>query len=196
VKRYVIETCFGYWVPTHFVSAVEKVIESGAKSKRARLSRIRKALAKAGLDGARARYRDYVADVRRMLKEQGIAVGLDELRRDPFDDESGFESFFRRVQAQIGDEAFIRRFTRGLVPGPVPEIWDDPEATREFQTSFFESLAYASTRSHVPLAAGLILGNAGVMASAPPAVIEAALVEVLETRGWPTEMWQPLSESG
>jgi hypothetical protein len=191
VKRYVVETCFGYWVPTRFVSVVENVIESGAKSKRMRLDRIRKALASAGLEGARARYRDYIGDVRRMLKEQRIDIVpvLNKLNRNPFENEKGFEAFFRRAQGQLGDEAFIRRLTGGLVRGPVPEIWDDPEASREFQTSFFESLAYASTRSHVPLVAGLILGNAGITAAAAPAVIEAALVDLVETQGWAPERW-------
>jgi hypothetical protein len=61
-----------------------------------------------------------LGDIRRMLKEQRIDIVpvLDELNRNPFESESGFEAFFHWVHAQLGDEAFIQRLTRGPRSGP------------------------------------------------------------------------------
>jgi len=192
IKRYVVETCFGFWVPAPFEKTVEAIIQKGSGTKQKRLQGIRARMTKIGLAGASALYQEYLDSAREVLTASGANIKqlISLLPSDPFKSYHGFERLFDRTLARLADEAFLKRFCNGLVKGPVPEVWDDPETSAAFEGSFFEYLAYALSQPHVPLTAKQMKKVLQLQGDKTANEVRSALNARLKKTGWSATDWQ------
>jgi hypothetical protein len=195
VKPYAIETCFGYWVPRAVDGTLQRTLHKVGASKRSRLMEFRQALEATGNRVLATRYREYVAAVRRLLQDSRVPIAdfLAGARRNPFDVDH-FGAFLQRVLACLRSDAYLDRICLPFVCGTMPELWDDPIAYFDFESSFFAYIEYVAHRngkkSRVPMT---ILERIGLRdtATADTTMIKRALNKFLTTSGWTDADWQP-----
>ena len=192
IKPYAVETCFGYWVPRAVEGELQEMLQKVGASKRARVLELRGVLESTGTKTLASRYSEYVSAVRRLLLDSGVSF-IDLLaaaRRDPFDP-AQFDTFLERVLARLRNEQYLDRLCKPFVPGAMPELWDDPLAYRDFESSFFEYLEYVAQqpgkKSRIPKR---ILDRSGISTGAPDSMaIKPALQKLLATKHWAEEDW-------
>jgi hypothetical protein len=151
IKPFSVETCLGYWVPAAKATAFEGKLFEAGRSKRRRLLKLRAAVKRLGQQVLEQRFCRYVAAIERLLDKKHI------VHERPFT-KAGYLDLFRRfmdrVRGQLADEVYLSRVCEPFTSGPMPEIWDDSEASREFIASFFDYLAYVASlpgnKSKVP----------------------------------------------
>lgn len=191
IKPYSVETCFGYWVPRAVDGELQQKLEKGGEGKRARLLELRRVL-EARPKTLAKRYGNYVDAVRSLLVDNEVRFSeyLEEPRRDPFD-LGLFNVFFERVLDCLGNDDYLDRLCSPFVQGRMPEIWDDPHASSDFESSFFQYLEYVAQRpgkqNRVP---STILRRIGFGNGAPGAEqIKNALEQYLAASGWNDHDW-------
>jgi hypothetical protein len=193
IKPYAVETCFGYWVPRAEDDDLQTTLQKVAAGKRARLEELRERLESTGAKALAIRYGEYVEAVRRLLLDSGVSFGefLASARRNPFDP-GAFSAFLERVLGCLRNDDYLERLCSPFVRGAMPELWDDPLAYSDFDSSFFEYLEFVAQRpgkkSRVP---GKILERVGLRDAVAPGAntIKAALEKLLATRGWSDGDW-------
>lgn len=180
-RDYAVETCYGYWVPESLVDEVEDRLRAASADRRAALTRWRDWMSENEEAVAEA-YRTYLADARTMLEREGVdwtkyaSAALFE----------GTEEIERRLAtlvADLGDDGRLQRHSLAFVAAEVPEIWEDARATADFERSFYDALAIASSGRRWPRAARLILDALG-LGSASAAQIENALQVCVRDEYW------------
>jgi len=183
-----VETCYGYWVPHDERSELLKRIAGAGASREKGLGRIRSKMQQVGPDAILNRFRDYLRSVRLGLLKQGFdEASLARLGGDRvFSDSARFERFYAKLEENLSNDAWVKRYAAPLLEGSVPEIWDDPVASDEFETSFFESLAFAATRPRLTRTARQILTFAEAPDATAPETLAKFFARALRQKGWPT----------
>lgn len=192
IKPYAVETCLGYWVPRAVDGDLQRMLQKVGEGKRARLLELRRVLEKIGANTLARRYGEYVDAVHRLLIANDVAFDgfLATSRRNPFDS-GAFRAFFEGVLARLQNEDYLGRLCLPFVSSVMPELWDDPRAFFEFESSFFEYLEYVAQRpgrkSRVP---ATIFTRIGFRTGAPGVEqIKTALEKYVATTGWTDKDW-------
>jgi hypothetical protein len=190
VRRFAIETCYGYWVPSCMEEELEQTLEVAGAQKKARWIDLRDQLDAADFETIEGRYKDYLKRVEVELQQiPRVGSHLARLTTDPFDPKR-FRGFFNRVRAYLADDERIRRLAMPLVSGPVPELWDDKPAYDEFAGSFFEFLDHIARRpGKKPRVAGALLRRLEVEEPTGPGELREAFERLLGDSGWEDEDW-------
>ena len=190
LRRYAVQTCYGYWVAQPFIGHVESMLDQASVGKRRRLEEIRDWMDtdRNTIVGA---YGSYLRDVRRILDEENVhwhryaQEGL-------FEDTTAIERRLDSLLAVLGTEHTLARHCRAFTHSEVPEIWEDADASALFMESFFDSLAYALSARRRGGSAKLILKSLAPFLE-PVSVeqshdlaqtIRTALEDALTTEGW------------
>ena len=181
LRRYAIETCYGYWVAEPFITDVNVMLEEAAADKRLRLERIRDWMASGKKTIVKA-YASYLADVRRTFDEEEVGW-KNSAEPQLFEDTSAVEKRVEALIAGLDTERRLARHAQAFVPMEVPEIWEDDVSSASFADSFFDSLAIASSARRRSGSAALILDALG-MVDRTGGEIRAELESALEMDGW------------
>ena len=179
LRRYAVETCYGYWVAEPFIADVDAMLAKASADKRRRLEAIREWM-QTGRDAIVGAYASYLGDVRRMLDEEGVEWHAP---RELFEDTSAVEGRVDSLQSALGAERRLARHCQAFVPSEVPEIWEDDAACASFAGSFFDSLSYASSARRRDGSAKLILDSLA-LSRVTAEEIRAALEGALGEEGW------------
>ena len=146
IKRWSVETCFGYWVPSRLDERWQMALSEIGAAKRRKIESFAYELRKIDKETLNGKYQNYLDEVRTVLEER--ITRLPELRntleRDPFDI-AFFEKFVTRVIAYLDVPLRIKRLAEPFISGAMPELWDDEEAYQDFRASFFDYLDQAVT---------------------------------------------------
>ena len=144
VRRYAVETCYGYWVADPFVETVNGKLWEAAEQERHRLEIMHGWLTNCRNNIVNA-YASYLKDVRGTLEEQRV-----EWRKyakpNLFVDTSAVERRIDSLKATLGTDRQKRR-CQAFVSSEVPEIWEDDAACAWFSGTFFDSLAFSYSSS-------------------------------------------------
>ena len=180
LRRYAVETCYGYWVAEPFIDDVDRRLAKASADKRRRLKSIRKWMKKDRCTIVRA-YASYLNDVRDMLDDR-VVEWHKYAAQKLFEDTSAVE---RRVDSLLAALAKPRlaRHCQAFAPCEVPEIWEDADAYTSFADSFFESLAYASSAKRRSGSAKLILDCLD-LSRVTAEEVRTALEDALGEEGW------------
>ena len=154
LRRYAVETCYGYWVAEHFIADVDDMLARASAHSRRRLEAMREWM-KMGRDAIVGAYASYLGDVRGMLDEEGVDWH-EHAARDLFEDTGAVEGRMDSLLAALGTDR-LARHCQAFARSDVPEIWEDHAACASFEGSFFDSLAYASSARRRDGSAKLIL---------------------------------------
>ena len=189
IKRFAVETCYGYWVPAALTVALSKQLHAATDAKEKKLDRFQKAMNGVGKGGILTRYQKYVQAAEKMFAEREVSLPK-ELAGKPFEVPGAFNSFLDRLFANLESKDSRQRLCSPFIAGPMPEIWDDPLAYGEFRQSFFDYLQFIndhSTLKHQVPRRILDVIKAESYWSIPN--IEAALTQHLKSKGWRDEDW-------
>jgi hypothetical protein len=193
VRPHAVETCFGYWVPYSLVDALNQKLDARGAATKSRLTEFHTALDSKTDAELGEQYSQYLEDARRALELlPSVARIIRELKMDPLRSIKPLESKLRALRASLANEDYRNRLSRPFIDTPMPEIWDDPVARTDFETSFFEYLAYVSRLPSSPKVAGRILRAAGVplREAWSEAEIKAGFEAHLRSKGWhPRNDW-------
>jgi hypothetical protein len=138
-KRYCIETCYGYWSPDYFGEELDRVVMERAKSRLPYFKAARDILNKQQLQLARL-FESFAQDLNNRIRES-----YPELSWEAFDDGilvDAWSEWYARLLKKLGNDEQFDRIVSGLTWTTVPDIWNDPIALEELETSFFNSLKY------------------------------------------------------
>ena len=182
LRRYAVETCYGYWVAEPYIRDVDGMLAKASADKRRRLEALRGWMQRTGRDAIVRAYERYLGDVRGMLDEEGVEW-REHAAQDLFEDTDAVERRLDSLQAALGAERGLARHCQAFVDSEVPEIWEDDVACASFADSFFDSLAYASSARRRHGTAKLILDSLALSRVAAEEVREA-LEGALEEESW------------
>ena len=181
LRRYAVETCYGYWVAEPFHSTVDHMLNVASEGKRLRLKAIRDWM-KMDRNTIIQAYESYLGDVREMLDVQDVDWG-DYASEDLFENTMAVERRIDALLAALDTKRGLERLSQTFVSAEVPEIWDDTNAYSAFTESFFGSLAKAwSARSRSGSAKQIL--DSIPWRDGTPEAIRAALEEALRNEGW------------
>jgi len=195
LRRYAIETCYGFWVPQAVSSQVDAALKRASLKKRQYLDDLRVRLKRLPKKELLAAYQKYLRAVENAFHEAGVRWegNLRSGAADPRDSEGRMPLVVKRLEKQLSDLSpggFMERYSQPLVSGSMPELWQDEYAYGEFKDSFFAYLAYVSTRPTAQLMVpGRLLKRIRRSEHATAEEIETALVEFLTRRGWRDSYW-------
>ena len=181
LRRYAIETCYGYWVAEPFIEKVDKKLIKASAEKRRRLKSIRKWMKRHRDNDIVRAYSSYLNDVKTTLEVEEVEWSK-HASQDLFEDTSAIK---RRVDTLLTALAKPRvdRHCQAFVPCEVPEIWEDDIACKSFEDSFFESLAHASSARTCSGSAMLILDSLN-LSHVAAMDIQTALMDALRNEEW------------
>ncbi|KQN74678.1 hypothetical protein ASF04_26215 [Duganella sp. Leaf61] len=141
IKRWSVETCFGYWVPSRLDQRWQEALSDAGAAKREKIESFAQELRKIDKETLNGKYQNYLDEVRKVLEERitRFAELRSVLQRDPFDI-AFFEKFVTRIIAYLDDPRRIKRLAEPFISGAMPELWDDEDAYQDFRASFFDYL--------------------------------------------------------
>lgn len=141
IRRWSVETCFGYWVPSRLDQRWQTALSDAGAAKRGKIESFAHELRNIDTDSLNGKYQNYLDEVKKVMEERitRFAALRNMLERDPFDI-AYFEKFVTRVIAYLDDPRRIKRLAEPFISGAMPELWDDEEAYHDFRASFFDYL--------------------------------------------------------
>lgn len=190
IRPYSVETCYGYWMPEYYYSEFTSKLKNASDSKRKIYEELRAELEKTGIKGIARKYNVYLNAVSKILK----SVGLAEVDYEECLSENKITDFYNRTMRRLCDEDYVNRLASPFIDGVMPEIWDDPAATRDFKESFFtdlEQVANApSKKVHRKVAKTIVKATTNRVTNPDAEIIEKSLEDLLRTRGWKDSNWK------
>lgn len=137
-----IETSLGFWVPRPYTRRIENDLAAVRNRRQERLVRFeRRLFARGGEARAQAAFDDYIVAVNATLRAGGVT------ERPVVAAKVNFTTFLTARMKLLGDHERRDRHCRTLVLTPMPNIWGDESASREFVRSFFEDIAWRASSS-------------------------------------------------
>ena len=186
LRRYAVETCYGYWVAERYIEYVDDMLDQASAEKLRWHNSIR-AWMETGRDGIVGAYASYLRDVRRILDEEEVEW-REHAPRDLFEDTSAVEGRVKSLLDVLDTDHRLARHCKAFLPSEVPEIWEDDAARARFEATFFESLADAWSSRRRDGSSKLILESLdlGLVALSrdPAMTIRKALKCALQQENW------------
>ena len=151
IKPYCIETTLGYWVPSFFKKEFEDKLEGSTEVKAERYEALQKKILIIDKKVILKKYHFYRDTVKALLKRAKVPYQkyIDKINKDkpnfpynPFKNDSGYNNFFNKFYARLNDSDYIKKLCIRFYPGPLPEIWEDYAAYKDFKESFFDYLEF------------------------------------------------------
>lgn len=145
IRPYAIETCYGSWVPSHFVKKVEDKLDKASREDEEYYRGLRDWLKVEGRGHKLVvqEFKDYLSAARGTMEEHGVEwrPALARTRiPNPFEDLTPVEDLVKRVLDYLSDARRCAKLSRAFVKAAVPNFGDDLEAAGEFEQTFFQSL--------------------------------------------------------
>lgn len=191
VKPYSIETSLGYWVPRALDERWQESLGAARTAKLERWKLMLSALQSPSGKTLHVRYAQYAEAVRELLVRGKVnfTQALPKGAYDPFDVRV-FDMFYTRVLGHLTNDEYLERLCSPFVRGAMPEIWDDPVAYQEFETTFFEYLEFVGqSPGNRPRVPGRILKVIGAAVDISAAAAKELLTAHLESAGWDPSRW-------
>ncbi len=131
IKKFSIETCLGYWVPSSVSSVVDNLIAAKSHYYEHFLKSISDSLS---------------SEFQRRKSEQNFLECLEDIEaasEEAIDKDSmakNFLNFYDGLERRLKIPQLRTKYAQPYVVTPVPEIWDDKLASSDFKLSFFLDL--------------------------------------------------------
>ena len=139
-KSYCIETCYGYWSPNVFSEKVKSMNDIASKNKASFYSELKDCILKQRpvLD------KEFRELWERLVEFLGQNNQLENWKYKEFSvAEKAWSSWYKNVEQKVSNEQYFKRLVCTIQSVPVPDVWNNPEDSEEFEDSFCNSLSYA-----------------------------------------------------
>jgi hypothetical protein len=182
-----VDTALGFWMPNLYQIELQAKLAKSEAAREHRLSIINDILSsKAGSRRAFSAFNEHVRSMADFLAENNINAR-------PIDSHvAQFERFLERRRSILGDKTGRRRHARLVILTPMPNIWDDDRATRDFEESFFADLAYRAGPNggnKGRVIKSLVRGVSGRGHAGIADDMRAALIDRLNDSPWTDSDW-------
>jgi hypothetical protein len=143
-KNYCIDSCFGHWTPEEYIGEIEESLNSISDNKEKKIKDLL-GFVEEHNDALRKSFVDFIKKIQ--SDRRNIDSGTwawDSLNKDE-EIEEKWNVWWEKVSAKLRDEKyeeFRKRLCRGVTYSCVPDLWDDPVSTEEFEHSVCESIRY------------------------------------------------------
>lgn len=144
-RPYSVDTAFGWWMPRYYAQEIKDKVHNDEVARERRLAEIGDALRSTqGEATVRTAFQSHIDSMEGFLNKHQIEA------RSVADRDLKFERFLASRVKALSDPNTIRRHARSLTFAAMPDIWADGSAVEEFESSFFEDVAYraAGTNQH------------------------------------------------
>ena len=190
LRRFAIETCYGYWVAEPFQSKVETMLCRASEGQQHRLEAMRDWMKrKREQQTIVTAYTSYLQAVLETLNAQGVQWRK-HARPELFEDTTAVERHVASLLTVLDAESRLYRHCQAYVPSEIPEIWEDELARMAFVDSYFESLANAWSARRRHGSAKRIL-NSLSLSKGSSKDIQDALEKALEDKYWYKKNFAP-----
>lgn len=184
-----VDTVFGFWMPQAYADEIRALVHEEEASRLRRLEGLAQVLGDdAGQAVARSAFEVHVTSMERFLAVHQIDA-QPVLRHRP----TAFKDFLSsRTRTLASADARVRH-SRAMTLADMPNIWEDQRAVEEFETSFFEDLAYrasllAGNRARVVRSIVDALPGKGLLETADE--LRDALSARLARKPWDEDEWK------
>lgn len=144
-KRHCIETCYGFWSPSVYDDAISEVINSRYDAREPYYSAIREFLTEFKVIVSE-RFAAFSYSLNNAIKEvnpHAVWEAYDEKTLEP-----AWDRWYELMLSKLENEEHFRRIVSGIDWATVPDVWNDPIASKEFEDSFLDSLKYHWSKSY------------------------------------------------
>ncbi|WP_156478864.1 hypothetical protein [Acetobacter senegalensis] len=144
-RPYSVDTALGWWMPQFFAQEIKGKVRNDEEARERRLTEIGDALRSTqGEATVRTAFQSHIDSMEEFLNKHQIEA------RSVIGRDLKFERFLASRVKALSDPETIRRHARSLTFASMPDIWTDGSAVKEFESSFFEDVAYraAGTNQH------------------------------------------------
>ncbi len=179
---FAIETPLGYWVPSHYISDVDRQAAKSSAKKEASLEGVRKAFQKTGQVGFTMAFKEYLDALEAILRESRIAW-----RPDRQEWMEKFGSFLGGWFRRIKDPSFSSKYSASLASTVVPDLSEDRVLRDDFVQGFCDYVSFAISKGKVPRVAKRIQLHLGL----PRGVTEEDVSERIEAFFKHGGCWNP-----
>ena len=190
IKPYSIETCYGLWVPNAYLAEFRGKIKSKSKISKKKFLELKDKIDKYGESRLVVDFETYMKDVRKMLKSAEITTAEYDFNEAALRDK--FIKFLHRLNQKINDDYILDKLSDKFISAGMPEIWDDPVSSREFEESFFDYIAgnYKPNGSS-PIVVKSIIDSIDIkiFSGLDGDAVRESLREFLRTNIWEDKKW-------
>lgn len=136
-RPYSVDTALGWWMPQFYAQEIKGKVHNDELARARRLAEIGDALRSTqGEATVWTAFQSYIGSMEEFLNKHQIEA------RSVTDRDLKFKRFLASRVKALSDRETIRRHARSLTFTPMPDIWTDSSAVEEFESSFFEDVAY------------------------------------------------------
>ena len=182
-----VDTSLGFWMPDCYCRELHAKLAASEKARERWFAKVAGILASAdGRRQATEALKAHVVSMTGFLKENHIDALPIQAHVEHF------ERFLERRRVTLGDEAARRRHARLVTLTPMPDIWGDGRATRDFEESFFADVAYRAgpaSGSQGRVIKSLVSGTSGYGSLDMAEDGRDALVARLKRSPWNEDDW-------
>jgi hypothetical protein len=144
-KRHCIETCYGFWSPFVHDDAISEVINSRYEERKPYYSAIFKFLtdSKSLVSERFAAFSSSLNDAIKEANPHAVWEAYEDKTLEP-----AWDRWYELMLSKLENKEYFRRIVSGIDWATVPDVWNDPIASKEFEDSFLDSLKYHWSKSY------------------------------------------------
>ncbi|MFV0574687.1 MAG: phospholipase D-like domain-containing protein [Vibrio sp.] len=137
-KKYCVETCYGYWNPASLNSSLNEVLRNRKSIRRPYFETLKSLIIneQQKIKEAFLNLCDRINDS--LLRENINGWTYSDLHKA----EEDWCRWYDKLKEKVENEQFFDKLILGINTVPVPDIWNDPISSQEFEESFFNSICY------------------------------------------------------
>ncbi len=139
-KKYCVETCYGFWNPGLWNDALTATLNSRKEQRKPYYDEIISILKDKDMDSELR-----MSFIKLCDRIQSYLVGINIFNWKYGKNEEAlkaWDKWYANLLLKIDNEKFYNRLISGIASVPVPDVWNDPLSSTEFEDSFIESIIY------------------------------------------------------
>lgn len=151
-KKYCIETCYGFWNPDCLNDDLKSSLNKKIEVRQPYFDEIKRVLYENEKEVGNC-FIELCGRIQDYLERLGIA---DWKYSEKNIAEKAWNKWLEGIKEKIENEKYYDRLVSGITTVPVPDVWNDPLSSREFEESFCESLIYIWSKQYVKVANNIV----------------------------------------
>ena len=138
-KKYCIETCYGFWSPSFFINKISEVIEERKKLRKPYYQKVKTIIVEER-NNIFEKFKVFIEDLNNY-----ICKNYSDIEWEYYQDKKihkAWDKWYRNLEKKLNNTEYYDRLVSGITSASVPDVWNDPLSSREFEESFLESIIY------------------------------------------------------
>ncbi len=138
-KKYCVETCYGFWSPSFFIKEISKVIEERKKLRKPYYQKIKTIIVEER-NNIFEKFKVFIEDLNNYICKNYSDIEWDYYQEKKI--HKAWDKWYKNLEKKLNNTEYYDRLVSGITSASVPDVWNDPLSSREFEESFLESIIY------------------------------------------------------